>query len=549
MKTEKYKKLIHQRIIQTIEDWTNQDAVAEQDIHRFFHNLKGTSGTIGLAEVEKFSEAKELLFSEKSAKALQLANWSEHVLPLADMFQPAEQRVEESEFDAGSLNQAHSFDENFRTQKRVLVIDDDVEFVTYVKEILEKHDYPVSIALTAERGLKIFYEWKPSLILLDFILPDQSGMYVLQHIVEKAKLEHIPIIMVSGNFSIENQVNAYRSGAMDFLAKPLEVELLTALIENRFAMKKDWDRSIIVDELTGAYNRKHFNRMMRQQMDDFKRSEHKFSLVMLDLDYFKHVNDNHGHLKGDEVLQAFVSTAQDVVQSKGILCRYGGEEFALILPHMDNVQAAGLIEQLRHTFNAIKFPVKDAAFQVTFSSGIAQISENTGHAEKLVDEADQALYCAKRAGRNQTVLYSAEMLERKNEMVLNLIVVDDDPLIRDILINRFFNWKPTNHAKVNALGFADGRSFLSSDWYNESAKYIILLDGSMPDLDGLEVLRRLRECYPEQQLLIIMLTARNNTEDIVHALQIGADDYVVKPFHMQELVLRIERLASRILND
>ncbi|MDQ8733613.1 diguanylate cyclase [Paenibacillus sp. LHD-38] len=412
---------------------------------------------------------------------------------------------------------------------------------------MEKNSYPVMIALNAERGLKIFYEWKPSLILLDFVLPDQSGMYVLHHIVEKAKLEHIPIIMVSGNFSLENQVNAYRSVAMDFLAKPFELELLTALIENRFAMKKDWERSIIIDELTGAYNRKHFNHMMRQQMEDFERSEHIFSLVMLDLDYFKHVNDTHGHLKGDQVLQAFVSTAQDVVKSKGILCRYGGEEFALILPHTDSVQAARLIEQFREEFNAIKFPVKETDFQVTFSSGIAQFSEGTGHSEKLVDEADQALYCAKRAGRNQ--MYATEMLERKNEVILNQIVVDDDPLIRDILINRFFNWKPTNHTKVKAQGFADGRSFLTSDWYSENEKYIILLDGSMPEMDGLEVLHQLRKHFPEQQLLIIMLTARNNTDDIVRALQIGADDYVVKPFHMQELVLRIERLASRILNE
>jgi two-component system cell cycle response regulator len=434
------------------------------------------------------------------------------------------------------------------SEKRVLVIDDDVHFVTYVKEVLEKHDYPVSIALNAERGLKLFYEWKPNLILLDIVLPDHSGMYVLNQIVDKAMQEHIPIIMVSGNFSIENQINAYRSGAMDFLAKPFDVDLLVALVDNRFAMKQEWQRSIIIDELTGAYNRKHFNKMMKQKIECFKRSNELFSLVMLDLDYFKHVNDTYGHLQGDDVLQAFVATAKNNMRPTDILCRYGGEEFAIILPKTDAIQAAALIESFREQFNEIKFHANNEIFQVTFSSGITEITEANCHSEKLIGEADQALYSAKRTGRNQSIIYTKELIEREYEIPINFIVVDDDPLIRDIVIHSFSNWKPANHRKVQASEYSSGMTFIESDWYKEGEKYIILLDGSMPDLDGLEVLRQLREKYPEQQMLIVMLTARNNTKDIVHALQMGADDYVVKPFNMQELVLRIERLANRMLN-
>lgn len=546
MKTDKYKQLIQQRIIQTIDEWSNFEAVEEQEIHRFFHNLKGTSGTIGLYEIEKFSEAKELMFVESSMKPFLPEQWKEHLLPLTNLFPQIYERLEP--LHHSSQNETNDQDENSRNHNRVLVIDDDVDFVTYVKEVLENHDYPVSIALTAERGLKLFYEWKPSLILLDIVLPDQSGMYVLNQIVDKAKQQHIPIIMVSGNVSVENQVNAYRSGAMDFLAKPFDVDLLTALIDNRFKMKEDWERSIIIDELTGAYNRKHFNQMMRQQIEDFKRSNEGFSLAMIDLDYFKHVNDTYGHLKGDEVLQAFVAAAQQSIRTKDILCRYGGEEFAIILPQTNANQAAYWIERLRVKFNDIKFKSNDINFHVTFSSGVTVISQQNSHPATLVEEADQALYCGKRAGRNQTVIYSKDLNDAKNESKLNVIIVDDDPLIRDIIINRFSNWKPSNHTKVKATGYSDGNSFLSSNWYRENEKYIILLDGSMPDLDGLEVLRQLRQNYPEQQLLIVMLTARNNTADIVNALQIGADDYVVKPFHMQELVLRIERLASRIVN-
>ncbi|OMF38398.1 hypothetical protein BK133_02430 [Paenibacillus sp. FSL H8-0548] len=546
MKTEKYKRLIQKKIIETIEIWSDQQSVEEREIYRFFHNLKGTSGTIGLLEIEKFSEIKEQMFMESSTKAFTRDEWSKHLLPITTMFPAAIESLTEA-ISANSM-ESSDLDDNINTENRVLVIDDDVHFVTYVKEVLEKHNYPVSIALNAERGLKLFYEWKPNLILLDIVLPDHSGMYVLNQIVDKAKQEHIPIIMVSGNFSVENQINAYRSGAMDFLAKPFDVELLVALVDNRFVMKQDWQRSIIIDELTGAYNRKHFNKMMKQKIKCFKRSNEIFSLVMLDLDYFKRVNDTYGHLQGDEVLQAFVAIAKDTFRSTDILCRYGGEEFAVILPRTDAIQAAVLMDQFRNLFNEVKFHANNEIFQVTFSSGITEITEANSYTEKLVDEADQALYSAKRAGRNQTIVYSNELNERNYEIPLNFIIVDDDPLIRDIVINSFANWKPVNHLKLQTAEYSSGISFITSDWYKEGEKYIILLDGSMPDLDGLEVLRRLREDYPEKQLLIVMLTARNNTKDIVHALQMGADDYVVKPFNMQELVLRIERLANRMLN-
>lgn len=545
MKTDKYKKLIIQRILQTIEDWTNQPQIEEQDLQRFFHSLKGTCGTIGLTEMEMYSAKEELLFSADSNKTLVKDEWMPHVMPLTDMFPIG---IEHVPYVRKPISEQSDIENYLNNCNRVLVIDDDVDFVTYLKEVLEKQSYPVSIALNAERGLKLFYDWKPGLILLDIVLPDKSGMYVLNQIVDKAKQEHIPIIMISANNSIQNQIHAYRSGAMDFLSKPFDVELLSALIQNRFDMKRDWERSIVIDELTGAYNRKHYNVMMQQYIASYQRTNNMFSLVIMDLDYFKHVNDSYGHLKGDEVLQVFVSTVQVIIGQEDILCRYGGEEFALLLPNRNAAEAAPLLDRIRERFNAIRFQVGDDNFSVTFSAGVTEISADNSHPEKLVEEADQALYNGKRSGRNQTIIYTKELSDNHYDSHLNVIIVDDDPIIREIIMNRFSHWKPLNNTKVNAYEFSDGTYFISSDWYKDDEKYIIMLDGSMPTLDGLEVLRTIRANYPEQNILIVMLTARNNTTDIVHALQMGADDYVVKPFHMQELVLRIERLANRILS-
>lgn len=433
------------------------------------------------------------------------------------------------------------------TQNDILLIDDDVELVAYLKESLERQNYYVSIALSAEQGLKIFYETKPDLILLDILLPDKSGIEVLNQIIGKAKKERIPIIIISGEYSKATQMQAYSLGVMDFLPKPVDIDLFLVLIKNRFQLKREWQESIIVDDLTGAFNRKHFNQVMKQLIGDFKRTNRVFSLALIDLDYFKNVNDTYGHLIGDEVLQGFSELVKNSIRLEDTFCRYGGEEFAVFLPHTDAESAMLVIQRIQERFAATDFFAKNEIFHVTISSGISEVTDAENIADKLIEEADQALYASKHAGRNQTTLYSDHLSTTKKHSVLNVIVVDDDTLIRRIVTSQFAIWEPENIAEVKVSSYANGLDFLQSDWYAVDEKYIILLDGVMPDLDGVEVLERIRKTYPEVNILVIMLTGRNNQADIVHALQMGADDYVVKPVHMPELLSRIERLAHRFL--
>ncbi|MOA04827.1 Transcriptional regulatory protein CseB [compost metagenome] len=246
------------------------------------------------------------------------------------------------------------------------------------------------------------------------------------------------------------------------------------------------------------------------------------------------------------MLKQFVATVQSKLNHEDMVCRYGGEEFALIAPNTTANQAKLLMDEIREQFNEILFQAGDRQFQVTFSAGITEIGSRNNQADKLVAEADQALYSGKNSGRNKTVIYSEDVSEGRSDTRLNVIIVDDDPLIREIVINRFNQWQPSYEALISVHAYSDGASFLSSNWYRKGEKYIVLLDGYMPELDGLDVLRNVRENYSEQHILVVMLTARNNTSDIVKALQLGADDYVGKPFLMQELVLRLERLANRI---
>ncbi|MNO59366.1 Response regulator PleD [compost metagenome] len=541
MTKQKYKDMVEERTRQTLQEWSALSEVNEKDIYRFLHNLKGTAGTVGLQEVEQFAEATLPYFMENSLKCWTALEWGDYLYPLLPLF-------DQNSVSVGSINHLdkHGNAAAF-PQNDILLIDDDVELVAYLKESLEKQNYYVSIALSAERGLKIFYESKPDLILLDILLPDISGIEVLNQIIGKAKKERIPIIIISGEYSKATQLHAYRLGVMDFIPKPVDIDLFLALIKNRFEMKREWQDSIIVDDLTGAFNRKHFNQVMKQLICDYKRTERVFSLALIDLDYFKKVNDTYGHLIGDEVLQTLSELVQSSIRMEDTFCRYGGEEFAVFLPNTDADSALSVLQRIQERFADTDFFAKNEIFHVTFSSGISEVTEAENIADKIVEEADQALYASKHAGRNQTTLYSAHLSSAKIHSVLNVIVVDDDALIRRIVTSQFAIWEPDNIAEIKISSYANGLEFLQSDWYTVDEKYIILLDGVMPDLDGVEVLERIRKTYPEVNILVIMLTGRNNQADIVHALQMGADDYVIKPVHMPELLSRMERLAHRFL--
>ncbi|OZQ66658.1 hypothetical protein CA600_10990 [Paenibacillus sp. VTT E-133280] len=542
MTTQKYKDMVEERTKQTLQDWSELSEVNEKDIYRFLHNLKGTAGTVGLQEVEQFADATLPYFMESSLKSWSFEEWGDYLYPLIPLF---------NQDPSVSLGSVKTLDkkgtDDALPHNDILLIDDDVELVAYLKESLEKQNYYVSIALSAERGLKIFYESKPDLILLDILLPDISGIEVLNQIIGKAKKERIPIIIISGESSKATQLHAYRLGVMDFLSKPVDIDLFLALIKNRFELKREWQESIIVDELTGAFNRKHFNQVMKQLICDFKRTERVFSLALIDLDYFKKINDTYGHLIGDEVLQSLSELVKGSIRMEDTFCRFGGEEFAVFLPNTDASSALTVINRIQERFAATDFFAKNEVFHVTFSSGISEVTEAENIADKIVEEADQALYASKDAGRNQTTLYTDHLSSTKKHSVLNVIVVDDDALIRKIVTHQIDTWEPEDIAEVNISSFANGLDFLQSDWYSIDEKYIILLDGVMPDLDGVEVLERIRKIYPEVNILVIMLTGRNNQADIVHALQMGADDYVVKPVHMPELLSRMERLAHRFL--
>jgi diguanylate cyclase len=160
------------------------------------------------------------------------------------------------------------------------------------------------------------------------------------------------------------------------------------------------------DGLTGIYNRRFLSTRLKEEVDRFRRYRNDLSLFMFDLDHFKVVNDTYGHLFGDYILQAVTALIGSLIRSSDILTRYGGEEFCCVLPETDLSKAALIAERCRRAVAKNLFHFQGITARVTISIGVAQVYEEISTPEKLIDQADQALYMAKKGGRDQVSIAS-----------------------------------------------------------------------------------------------------------------------------------------------
>ena len=160
------------------------------------------------------------------------------------------------------------------------------------------------------------------------------------------------------------------------------------------------------DGLTGIYNRRYLNTRLKEEFDRYRRYRNPLSLIMFDLDHFKVVNDTYGHLFGDYALQAVTALIGSLIRTTDFLARYGGEEFCCLMPETDLDKAALTAERCRKAVARNLFHAQGVTTRMTISTGVAQLTEDVETPEKLIEQADYALYEAKRGGRNRVVLAS-----------------------------------------------------------------------------------------------------------------------------------------------
>lgn len=290
-----------------------------------------------------------------------------------------------------------------RPWPRLLAIDDSDLVHRLLRARLKHERIELRAAASGEEGLQLAHSLKPELILLDIELQDLDGFEVLARLKADPDTQDIAVIFVSASNETMDRVRGLDLGAVDFIGKPFDVGELKARVRSALRMQKlvrMLAQRAQLDGLTGLWNRAHFDQRLRNEVAEATRYSRDLSLVLCDVDHFKSLNDRFGHPFGDEVLER-VGTILTEGRGSDVACRYGGEEFGLILPNTAIKKAAETADRHRDRLSQMAWADRPG-LRISASFGVADIAciERPATPEALVRAADAALYRAKAAGRN-----------------------------------------------------------------------------------------------------------------------------------------------------
>ncbi|MDO8343555.1 MAG: diguanylate cyclase [Cellvibrio sp.] len=287
---------------------------------------------------------------------------------------------------------------------RVLIIDDDLALAEHYKLVLNSADIRAEVSNNPREIFEKLQDFHPELILLDINMPGCNGTELAQVIRLNQDWLRVPITYLSSEQDVEKRAVAMGRAGDDFLSKPLgDRELITA-VSVRAARSRQLSDALDRDSLTGLLKHSRIKEQVDAELSRAVRAGENLSVVMLDLDHFKQVNDTYGHPAGDKVIKAIAHLLRQRLRKTDAVGRYGGEEFVAVLPRCSREEALVLMEDVRQRLRDITFNADQRSFNVTLSAGIAGYRSGVERAEELLQEADAALYRAKAEGRNRICL-------------------------------------------------------------------------------------------------------------------------------------------------
>ena len=295
---------------------------------------------------------------------------------------------------------------------RILIVDDAMENIQILHQALQdEHD--VLFAMNGAKALHIAEHQLPDLILLDAVMPDMDGYAVCAALRASSVTRDIPIIFVTALKTPEDETRALDAGAADFISKPVNAAVVRARVRTQLTVKRQSDalrELTLTDGLTGVSNRRAFDETLDTEWRRCARAQVPMSLILADIDHFKHFNDAYGHPAGDACLQLTgAALRRSALRPQDLVARYGGEEFAILLPHEDIAGAEAVAKRVLEEIAAMGVPhaYSPTCTLITVSMGVASLTPSERmEPGQLVKKADALLYEAKAGGRNRYVMKS-----------------------------------------------------------------------------------------------------------------------------------------------
>ena len=294
---------------------------------------------------------------------------------------------------------------------KLLIVEDDVDVSKLLMEFLIKSGFKTKCANSAEEAEEILNHEEINTVLTDIVLPGTDGIKLTKNIIKKYNLDVIVMTGYSSEYSYED---AIKNGASDLIFKPVKLNELIlrinrvikerSLLDERDKMIKKLQRLAIVDSLTGLYNSRHFFEQLEKEIKRSDRYLHPISLMFIDIDNFKAINDTYGHMIGDKILSLIAKKIKACLRANDTAFRFAGDEFTVILPETTSDEAKFVADRILSNFANEPIVINDKELsEVTLSIGIGEYRINEG-TDQFVHRADVLMYEAKGRGGNNVVI-------------------------------------------------------------------------------------------------------------------------------------------------
>lgn len=302
---------------------------------------------------------------------------------------------------------------------RVLIIESDRFTSEKMRLSLENKSCTVKVSTTAREGAELANDQDHDLIIVSLHLEDGDGLRLCSHFRSSARTRRLPILLVIEQEQLPGLVKGLEIGVNDYLIRPIDGNELWARVRTQMRRKRyhdllqeDYQRSLslaLTDSLTGLYNRRYLTSHLESMAERARSSSKPLSVLMIDIDHFKVVNDTYGHAAGDDVLRAIAVEIGRSVREFDLTARIGGEEFVVVMPDTTGAAAMAVADRLCSTIaeNQVEIASLDQKLKVTASIGIATLLGPGESATNLLSRADEAMYRAKKSGRNRVIVHES----------------------------------------------------------------------------------------------------------------------------------------------